>query len=394
VVTLLLADMSRISESAAVRYAAGRNGSELAGARGHVEDVGRRYLEKIAQIELALPPPDPAAMRAVSSGYSASLRTPPSPADVVKRSVLRRLKPSSLTGLLDVASAVGRHAAERRPAMIRWIERGGWRPAAVLITTAYIVWIVFVPATEGGDPPGWSLAMFYATVLAAVAIGFRPRVLRRVHRRRRKKYERRIQELKDRGDLSEKDIEAEVIADAPPVDLGADRALISDLVSSSFLDSTEFRVVERFVADHPPRLPREGKRMFNHAQLLTEIARARQMFGGDPPLQPEHIAKWIVLRERWPAIGRAVLLAPDLLPELERAAATDHFQTQLDALALKPNDIEELTDLLRDPPQLGALIERLIYFTPAGPSSATLGGSPPTPPPANVSDEIAVQSRS
>jgi hypothetical protein len=48
VVTILLADMSRISESAAIRYAAGSDGSDAAEATRQVGDVGRRYLEKIA----------------------------------------------------------------------------------------------------------------------------------------------------------------------------------------------------------------------------------------------------------------------------------------------------------------------------------------------------------
>jgi hypothetical protein len=227
--------------------------------------------------------------------------------------------------------------------------------------------------------------LWVLTFLVTTVIGVWSSVLRRKHRRRRKEYERRIEELKDRGELSPEDIEAKVIADTPPVELGAERGLVGDLVSSSFLDSAEFRAVERFVAEHPPRLPREGKRMFNHAQLLTEIARARQMFGGDPPLAPEHLAKWVVLSDRWPAIGRVVLRGPDLLCDLEDAATSEQLETQLDSLSLKPNDIEELTELLRGPPQLGALIERLIYFKPAAPSAAS---GPPDDEEADSLDEV------
>ena len=380
VVTVLLADMSRISESAAIRYAASSHGPGSVGATGEVDDVGRRYLEKIAQIELTLPPPNPAAMRQVSFGYSASLRTPVPSAPAVESSELRRLTPAGRARVPAAASPIDdQREAGRWPALIRWIERAKWRPARWGIGFTLPLAIAF--------PNSAAIVPFLAlTIFVTLAIGVWSSVLRRVLRRRRKKYERKIQELKERGELSEDDIEADVLAEAPPVELDSERALISDLVSSSFLDSAEFRVVERFVADHPPRLPREGKRMFNHAQLMTEIARARQMFGGDPPLDPEHIAKWIVLRERWPALGRAVLSAPDLLRELEDAAATDQAGTQLDSLALKPNDIEELTDLLRGPPQLGALIERLIYFTPA-PSSTTPDGYPTAPPVAYTSDD-------
>ena len=127
-------------------------------------------------------------------------------------------------------------------------------------------------------------------------------------------------------------------------------ALISDLVSSSFLDSDEFIAVEAFIVENPPALPREAKRSFNHAQLLTEIARARHMFGGTPVLTPAHLAKWLVLREQWPAIARAVAREPEVLGHLERG---EHERDP------------ELTELLESEPHLGDVIERLVYFQPA-----------------------------
>jgi hypothetical protein len=127
-------------------------------------------------------------------------------------------------------------------------------------------------------------------------------------------------------------------------------ALISDLVSSSFLDSDEFRAVEAFIVENPPALPREAKRSFNHAQLLTEIARARHMFGGMPVLTPAHLAKWLVLREQWPAIARAIAREPEVLWHLERG------EQERDP---------ELTELLESEPRLGDVIERLVYFQPA-----------------------------
>jgi hypothetical protein len=130
----------------------------------------------------------------------------------------------------------------------------------------------------------------------------------------------------------------------------AGRALISDLVSSSFLDSEEFREVEAFIVENPPALPREAKRSFNHAQLLTEIARARHMFGGEPKLTPAHLAKWLVLREQWPALARAIAREPEVLADLEGG------QGERDP---------ELTELLANGPRLSAVIERLIYFQPA-----------------------------
>ena len=89
-------------------------------------------------------------------------------------------------------------------------------------------------------------------------------------------------------------------------------------MSSASLDSAEFREVETFIVENPPTLPREAKRSFNHAQLMTEIARARHMFA--PDLNPEHLAKWLVFREQCPALARAIARDPEVGEELERGA--------------------------------------------------------------------------
>ena len=74
------------------------------------------------------------------------------------------------------------------------------------------------------------------------------------------------------------------------------------------------------------------------------------MFGGVPVLTPAHLAKWLVLREQWPALARAVAREPEVLGELERGAGKRD---------------PELVELLDSGPPLGAVIERLIYFQPA-----------------------------
>lgn len=355
VVSILLADMSRIAESAAIRFAGG-NGPD---GTGQSDDAGRRYLEKIAQIELALPPPDPTAMRNVTSGFSASLHAQRASPGVFERGDLDRFA--------DRAAAARRRleAAFRwtRRSLGEWVEAAKWWPVLAWIPLA-VVLIGVVPADPDGYVPGWATAILFVTLFGALGVGIWSSVLRRRRRRRRKDYERRIEELKDQGEVSPEAVEAVVIADAGASALRGERALVGDLVSSSFLDSPEFRTVERFIVDHPPPLPREGKRMFNHAQLLTEIARARGMFGGDPPLEPGHLAKWVVLRERWHAVGRAVLLDPDLMNRLEAAAVGDGSELRFESLGLRVPD-EELTQLLRTPPLLGGLIERLIYFMPS-----------------------------
>jgi hypothetical protein len=173
--------------------------------------------------------------------------------------------------------------------------------------------------------------------------------LRRRSRKRRQQLKQQIEELKGKQ-LSPEEVKHAVLHETA---VRANQRLISDLVSSSFLDSEEFRAVETFISEHPPALPREAKRSFNHAQLLTEIARARHMFGGDPVLTPRHLAKWLVLREQWPALGRAIVLDPEQLAEYESAGKPANGVSE-----------EALELLCRDPP-LGQVIERLVYFQPA-----------------------------
>ena len=70
VVTILLADMEPIARSAGARYAE----SMPAGADVDAEEIGRRYLAKIVQLEIALPPPAPEDMKRVIRDYGPSLR--------------------------------------------------------------------------------------------------------------------------------------------------------------------------------------------------------------------------------------------------------------------------------------------------------------------------------
>ncbi|HEX5619004.1 MAG TPA: P-loop NTPase fold protein [Solirubrobacteraceae bacterium] len=321
VVTILLADMEPIARSAGARYAE----AMPTGADVDAEEIGRRYLAKIVQLEIALPPPVPEDMRRVIRDYGPSLRHALPEPETKRPSGSRRLR---ITGII---------------AQLRWWPLLAWLAFA-------IVYGAFTPGwwdNEGEDAVSvlWTLLFF-----PALALGFFSWVLRRRARKRRQQLKEQIEELKGKQ-LSPEEVASEVLnrsATSPRAE-----RLISDLVSSSFLDSDEFRAVEMFISEHPPALPREAKRSFNHAQLLTEIARARHMFGGEPVLTPRHLAKWLVLREQWPALGRAIALEPELLAEYEA--------TRTPSNGVSPEALELLT---RDPP-LRYVIERLVYFQPA-----------------------------
>ena len=335
VVTIVLADMEPIARSAGERYAASMPSDESADA----EEIGRRYLAKIVQLEIALPPPVPEDMRRVIREYGPSLRQPRRVEAPITRSVRRRL----------AALGARARASEARLSElwrgVGWVVlRVRWWPIALW----FIGFVLFYPE-EVAESDQWRIhdTVLWLTLVAAIALGIWSRRLRKRQRRLREDLRTQIEELKGQQ-LSPEEIQREVVQRA--ADVPERTALIGDLVSSSFLDSAEFRAVEAFIVENPPALPREAKRSFNHAQLLTEIARARHMFGGMPVLTPAHLAKWLVLREQWPAIARAIAREPEVLEHLERG------EQERDP---------ELTELLESEPRLGDVIERLVYFQPA-----------------------------
>jgi hypothetical protein len=67
VVTVLVADMEAIAHSASLRYPLLSGSAESDGEVDAIE-AGRRYLEKIVQIQLSLPLPDPDDMRRLLRG--------------------------------------------------------------------------------------------------------------------------------------------------------------------------------------------------------------------------------------------------------------------------------------------------------------------------------------
>lgn len=369
VVTVLLADMSPIAASAAERFSVAGDPGDGDQAVQRADDVGRRYLEKIAQLELMLPPPDPADMRKVGSDYGAALRQGASSPtrEMPRRSRLGKRARAPRTARREQRPTGG---FESRWRAIRGVQRAGWWPLAAGVALLFLNFAVIDTAEDDlGSGPIFDLSMVLFT--AGCVIAPWSMVLRLRARLRRNQLKDSIEQVKENTDLSPEEVAHHVISKSKsrskraPGYPDAERDLIGDLVSSSFLDSKEFQEVEHYLAQRPSRLPRQGKRVFNHAQLLTEIARERQMFGGTPALNPEHVAEWVVLRERWPSVGRTVLQDPSILGHLEDAAAAGQLEAKLDLYSLQVTELSALVEMLKNPPALGPVIERLVYFQPA-----------------------------
>jgi len=140
----------------------------------------------------------------------------------------------------------------------------------------------------------------------------------------------------------------------------------------------EIEAVESYIYRHPPPLPRAAKRMLNHARLLTRIAGDRGMFGGDPPLTPDHLGEWIVLRERWPWLVERVCAQPSEMARYEEFAAYGRDQLTEALAAQSLAGIDELHALLCTEPTLAPVIERLIRFQSPAPAVPAGGAAAAT----------------
>jgi len=198
-------------------------------------------------------------------------------------------------------------------------------------------------------------------VLAGLVVGAGAELFRRVLvRRNRRRRERLDQLIRANASFSASELRDYV---ARQVDT-ADRDVAIKQVETYLLDEgPELRAVEAVILRHPPPLPRAAKRMLNHARLLTRIANEREMFGGEPPLAPDHLAKWIVLAERWPAAARRVMNDPAVLTRLEAMLSDGtELATALEACGIDVPASAGLADLIREPPPLSPVIGRLIHF--------------------------------
>jgi hypothetical protein len=108
------------------------------------------------------------------------------------------------------------------------------------------------------------------------------------------------------------------------------------------------------IRTHLNPLPRNAKRAVNRLRLLLYVAYARAAFGGDPPLTPRHLGRWIAFQERWPEIADLMPGDPELMGRLEYA----------------PGDRGRL---------LGRLPERLVRSLEADPDLAAFLASPERP---------------
>ena len=337
VIAVLVADMATIACSAGERHASSQ---EQPGADYDAAEAGRRYLEKLIQIQITLPPPR-------AQDLDALLRPPSqegAPAAV-----------SEPEPTLPVPERRGRIGAA-----VLWL--GWWKPLGISVLLFVLVTAV-LPADSD-----WPCVPF-VLVLVSPFIGIAATVMRRVERRRTR---RRLNVIKDAIDQvsesapAEEELESSVrdkVNETPTLRAEDVDALVHQQVRSYLIhESEQLKEVEAYIRLFPPELPRGAKRMLNHARVLTRVAVDRGVLeGGD--VTPQHLAKWIVVSERWVDVTTYVKRKPETMRALEQGAREGKLGDTFNQMPT-----HDLADVLCREPPLSNVVERLIRFEPGTPS--------------------------
>ena len=117
---------------------------------------------------------------------------------------------------------------------------------------------------------------------------------------------------------------------------------------------------ERELAPYLPDNPRRAKRLLNHERLYARIAEERSVFGGTPELTHRHLAKWILIVERWPRLGAALTRNPSQMRVLEEAP--DSVALQKEASFSGIHSTHGLFEVIHEGVLLSPILERLVRF--------------------------------
>lgn len=342
VVTVLIADMATIATSAEIKYA------ELEHLRASATDgwaersppgaYGRLYLQKIVQIQFNLPPSPAESMPGLLVETVGDTLTPSTPKEssvpesrsIPLRQRLQRI--ATIYGLVGFGS------------LLWW-------------------WAI------GGPMLSWATAVSGALIVFGM-LGFVLTLLTDYQSYRAKQAQRQIdrdvrQVVNAGATTVEKVMNALDAAQLPPQRLELARQRAQRILAD---ESPRRAQAEDEIKEHLPGLPRSAKRLFNHLRVLLVIAEQKQMFGGQPELQGEHLGKWAVLLERWPELGSALAADPGRLTVLEAATSIDELSTRLGPAVPASVASQELLSFLQSRTKLAPVVHRLVHFEAAADS--------------------------
>lgn len=166
--------------------------------------------------------------------------------------------------------------------------------------------------------------------------------------------------------VDSKEFQAEVVQ---AIGVKVNEDLLQEEIRAYVADESELRrEAEDEIMNYLPPLPRNAKRVPNRLRLLLAVAYERKMFGDTSTLSPRHIGKWAVLCERWPELAQQLCSRPDEMRTSEDKAAHSNkavFEKYIRKLAPDYAVDEALREFCQSSPQLGSVMERLVYFEPA-----------------------------
>jgi hypothetical protein len=342
VVVVLLADMSVIASSAEIKYSKLEDSADDEPTRRGV--YGRRYLQKLVQIEFTLPPARLEDLRSMLEAEAdgappvrQDLQVPESSA----REAWLNLVPTYGGAFIGVIAGVWRE--QSKESSFNGIEAEGGLP--FLLTEA-----LFPEGVLGG-------------VIGASALPAARWFQRKLAARSEKRIDAEIETIKREGVADSEELVHRVLQSKPAK---RRRGLALQRLRESFVDDAQLKAeATKEIVAYLPALPRSAKRMSNHLRILLVVAYERKMLGGSPALTAGHIGKWVVLNERWPELARFLTLQPTSVCDLETTPSVDDLGQRLIAAGIYEPASDELLRFLKEPPLLGDVLPRLVHLDPA-----------------------------
>jgi KAP family P-loop domain len=366
VVTVLVGDMEAIALSAAIKYRAlelpDANQADIDVLKTSYTQYGRTYLQKIVTIQFDLPPATPTQLKDMlqadlrASGSADQYDRPDRKQGWARVAVAVLSTIMVLTGPIIALNGQQERLAATQAALSEH------RPVPAN-NNSLVIW-GFILTILGLIP-----------FITMIIIAYRRRVRTRATRRR---IDQAIQS-QSVGTTAEEAAE-NVVQTAS----GSSADSVRKRYLSAVLDTTGIVArADALVFNFLPDRPRAAKRLLNQVRLMLLIATGRGLFVlqdmKDQNSRADLIGKWLVLRERWPAIAQLVQREPDKMKDLEIAAGnSDGLQASLRSSGITElDDIKNLCRLLSMTPRFEEL-SALTFFsgTPAQNESTS---SPSTP---------------
>ena len=305
VVTVLLADMSIVSKAA---------------------PGGSLYLQKLIQLEFALPPAD---------------------ANGLARMVKRVATPEELSG---------GWVSETRQRVLARLRRWRSYPSDVALTS--VVGVVVVTFEGFTVRPNLRLFAAVSDLSGLLVVVTLSRLLTAGQRKRIRNIDAALRDELARSDPTIDEVVAR-LASLGPAELIRQRAQRFFTDESALLQQAESALLTYLL------VPRSVKRALNHLRVLLVVADGRHMLGPGHELQRGHLWKWVVLGERWPEVAQTLMAEPEKVVALERTNSGDDLADTLARLSLETMPHDDLYEFLQTSPKLGPVVERLIRFQPA-----------------------------